>query len=353
MERGEFLSNTPPYGYRLIDGDLVVDEEQAGVIRKIFRQYLTGQPRKEIADELNKEGIPPCYGANQWKVSSIYHILTNERYTGNALLGKTYAADTFPHKRLKNKGERKQYYVANSHPPIISQETFDKTKALLKRRLSVESCAPKVHPLQKQIICGCCGAVFKRQQPRETEYWICYSRYESKEKCEMPSVSTETIEDAFCRLYYKLKHHGEPILSQMIATHLEVKSRRMLWSLDVIGLNKRIADLTNQNQLLSMLKQQGLVDSDVFISRGNAIAEQLQKAKQEKSRILKAEGDHTVQQTQGLIDILADGPESIDAFDADLYSSMVDRIIVEDGDHISFQLKNGLRMKERIERMRR
>lgn len=169
----------------------------------------------------------------------------------------------------------------------------------------------------------------------------------------MPSVSTETIEDAFCRLYYKLKHHGEPILSQMISSHLEIKSRRMLWSLDVIELNKRIADLTNQNQLLSMLKQQGLVDSDVFISRSNAIAEQLQKAKQEKSRILEAEGDQTIQQTQELINILDEGLESIDAFDADLYCSLVERIIVEDGEHISFQLKNGLRLKERIERMKR
>ena len=169
----------------------------------------------------------------------------------------------------------------------------------------------------------------------------------------MPSISTETIEDAFCRLYYKLKHYGEPILSQMISTHLEIKSRRMLWSLDVIELNKRIADLTSQNQLLSMLKQQGLVDSDVFISRSNTIAEQLQKSKQEKSRILEVKGDQTVQQTQELIDILADGPERIDVFDADLYSSLVERIIVEDGDHISFQLKNGLRLKERIERMRR
>ena len=353
MERGEFLTNTPPYGYQLVDGDLVVDEEQAGVIRQIFQQYLTGHPRKEIAEGLNKAGIPPCYSADQWKVSSIYHILTNERYTGNALLGKTYATDTFPHKRLKNKGERKQYYVANSHLPIISQETFDKTKALLERRMSVESCAPKVHPLQKQIFCGCCGTVFKRQQPRQTEYWICYSRYESKEKCEMPSVSTETIEDAFCRLYYKLKHHGEPILSQMISTHLEIKSRRILWSLDVIELNKRIADLTSQNQLLSMLKQQGLVDSDIFISRGNALAEQIQKAKQEKSRILEAEGDQTVRQTQELIDILAEGPEYIDVFDADLYGSLVDRIIVEDRERISFQLKNGLRLKERIERMKR
>ena len=85
----------------------------------------------------------------------------------------------------------------------------------------------------------------------------------------------------------------------------------MLWSLDVIDLNKKIADLTNQNQLLSVLKQQGLVDSDIFISRSNAIAEQLRRAKQEKSRILEAEGDSTVQQTQDMIDILADGPSNI------------------------------------------
>ena len=63
----------------------------------------------------------------------------------------------------------------------------------------------------------------------------------------MPSISTEAIEDAFCRLYYKLKHHGEPILTNMVSAYLEIKSRRMLWSLDVIELNKRIADLTNQN----------------------------------------------------------------------------------------------------------
>ncbi|MBQ9686376.1 MAG: hypothetical protein IJV41_07540 [Oscillospiraceae bacterium] len=169
----------------------------------------------------------------------------------------------------------------------------------------------------------------------------------------MPSVSTETIEDAFCWLYYKLKHHGKAILGNMISTHLTIRSRRMLWSLDVIELNKQISDLTNQNQLLSMLKQQGLVDSDVFISRSNAIAEQLQKAKQEKSRILEAEGDQTVQQTEELMDILAEGPEFIDTFDAELFSDLVDRIIVEDGEHISFQMKNGLRLKERIERMKR
>ena len=255
--------------------------------------------------------------------------------------------------RIYNHGQKAKYYIEGSNPPIVSQETFEKAQALTRRRQITKDNTAQNHPLQKQIYCGCCGAVFKRQQPRETEYWICYSRYESKESCDTPSVSTEAIEDAFCRLYYKLKHHGEPILSQMISTHLEIKSRRMLWSLDVIELNKRIADRTNQNQLLTMLKQQGLVDSDVFISRSNAIAEQLQKAKQEKSRILEAEGDQTVQQTQELIDILAESPAFIDTFDADLFSALVDRIIVEDGEHVSFQMKNGLRLKEWVERMRR
>ena len=169
----------------------------------------------------------------------------------------------------------------------------------------------------------------------------------------MPSVSTESIGAAFCRLYYKLKHRGEPILAKTISSYLEIKSRRMLWSLDVIEINKRIADLTNQNQLLAVLKQQGLVDSDLFISRSNSIAEQLRMAKHEKSRIIEAEGDDTVRQTQEMIDVLAEGPDFIDQFDEDLFNDLIKRIIVEDGDHILFEMKNGMKLKETIERMKR
>ena len=353
MERGEFNTCKAPYGFRLINGELVIEESEAAIVRAIFDKYLGGMTRREIAADLQKMNASTRVDVPEWKASTVNYILKNERYAGNALLAKRIATDTFPHRMVYNHGQKAKYYIEGSNPPIVSQETFEKAQALTRRRQITKDNTAQNHPLQKQIYCGCCGAVFKRQQPRETEYWICYSRYESKESCDTPSVATEAIEDAFCRLYYKLKHHGEPILSQMISTHLEIKSRRMLWSLDVIELNKRIADLTNQNQLLSMLKQQGLVDSDVFISRSNAIAEQLQKAKQEKSRILEAEGDQTVQQTQELIDILAESPAFIDTFDADLFSALVDRIIVEDGEHVSFQMKNGLRLKEWVERMRR
>lgn len=353
MESGEFNTCKAPYGFRLDGNKLVIEESEAKVIRSIFIWYLSGASRKAIANELRRVNTPTRSDVSEWKESTVKYILRNERYGGHALLAKRIATNSFPHRIVYNHGERPQYYVEASNPPIVPPEVFEKAQALTqRRRVSVEN-KPTNHPLQKRIVCSCCGTVFKRQQPRDTEYWICYSRYESKEKCDMPSVSTEAIEDAFCRLYYKLKHHGEAILTKMISTHLEMKSRRMLWSLDVIELNKRIADLTNQNQLLTMLKQQGLVDSDLFISRSNAIAEQLRKAKLEKSRILETEGDSTIQQTQALLDALSEGPEFLEAFDAELFDSMVEKIIVEDGEHILFRMINGLELEETIERMRR
>ena len=77
------------------------------------------------------------------------------------------------------------------------------------------------------------------------------------------------------------------------------------------------------------------------------------KAKQEKNRIMETAGDETVQQTQELMDDLSTGPDFIETFDSDLFDALVDRIIVEDAEHISFQVKNGLRLREQVERMRR
>lgn len=63
-----------------------------------------------------------------------------------------------------------------------------------------------------------------------------------------------------------------------------IRSHHLLWSVDVIELNKQISNLTSQNQLLAMLKQQGGVDPDIFISRSNELAEQLRAVKREKRR---------------------------------------------------------------------
>ena len=95
---------------------------------------------------------------------------------------------------------------------------------------------------------------------------------------------------SFLRLYYKLKHQGTSLLSCLLADLQAARTGKMLWSVDIVELNDQIADITRQDRLLTQLKHQGLVDPDIFISRRDALAEQLRAVKLEKERLLESEG---------------------------------------------------------------
>ena len=165
----------------------------------------------------------------------------------------------------------------------------------------------------------------------------------------MPILEIE-IERAFLRLYYNLRHQGMPILHQLLADLQSARKGKLLWSLDIVALNQKIADITRQDRLLAQLKQQGLVDPGIFIFRRNELAEQLRTAKLEKERFLEAEEDQTIQQTQELIEALEAGPDFLDAFDGELFRELVDKIIVESNDRLRFRMVNGLELTEPIER---
>ena len=129
-----------------------------------------------------------------------------------------------------------------------------------------------------------------------------------------------------------------------------IRERRMLWSPDIITLNKRTSELSSQNQTLTFLKQQGLVDPDIFISKSNELARQLRQVQLDREKLMDAEGDMTAQSIRELIELLEAGPEFLDSFDAELFGELVEKVIVESNDSIRFCLKNGLELRESIER---
>lgn len=94
-------------GYDKVDGKIVINPEQAEIVRLIYNKYLMeGKTRKAIADYLNENGVPtPSGKGKQWTINNIDSILTNEKYKGDALLQKTYIADFLEHKSVKNNGE--------------------------------------------------------------------------------------------------------------------------------------------------------------------------------------------------------------------------------------------------------
>ena len=149
---------------------------------------------------------------------------------------------------------------------------------------------------------------------------------------------------------YEWCKDGVPAQREMLTNLQMIRNRRMLWSPDIVALNKRISDLSSQNQTLAFLKQQGLVDPDIFIAKTNELTKQLRQVKLEKEKLMDAESDMTALQTRDLIDLLEGGPEFLDSFDTELFGELVEKIIIEGNDSVRFCLKNGLELRESIER---
>lgn len=127
------------FGYTQSEtGELVINEEQAEVVRKIFDLYLSGYSVDMIIQELVAKGIKTSTGKEKWSKRAIQKMLTNEKYIGNVILGKTYTGQ-FPNTQQKiNYGEQEQYLMKDAHSPIISNEVFEKVQEEMKRRSNIE-----------------------------------------------------------------------------------------------------------------------------------------------------------------------------------------------------------------------
>ena len=104
------------------DGHMVIDPTEAEVVKRIYREYLEGGSLLQIARGLETDGIFTAAGKAKWRQETLWKILQNEKYIGDALLQKTYTVDFLNKKRVQNNGIVPQYYVKNSQNPIIPRD---------------------------------------------------------------------------------------------------------------------------------------------------------------------------------------------------------------------------------------
>lgn len=110
------------YGYNIgADGELVINPDEAAVVRWIFDRYLNGDSLGKIATGLEEQGIPSPTGKPKWNREALNKLLSNEKYTGRVLLQKTISAGG---SQIKNDGFMERYLYSGSHEAIISDEIF-------------------------------------------------------------------------------------------------------------------------------------------------------------------------------------------------------------------------------------
>lgn len=144
--------------------------------------------------------------------------------------------------------------------------------------------------------------------------------------------------------------NGIPVLKQLAANLRKIREQRFLWRVDIVELNKQIGSLMDQNRMLAEMQKHGLLDSDLFLSQTNGIAQKLREAQAQKERLLGENEDQTLEQTKELLESLSSMPEFLPDFDEGIFTELVEQITVESNTSLCFCLKNGIKLRETIER---
>lgn len=356
MKNGTYKQSTEPLGYQLIDKNLVVDHEEAEIVKRIFTDYLSGKSITKITAELNADGVTRRDGRSKWHYSGINLILKNERYIGDQLLQKKYTPDTLPLALMRNYGQCDMYYIENTHDAIISKEVFEAVNAMmnLKKEHFNSNNPAKGYAFTQKIVCAECGRKFRKKVYKSNDYWNCRGRDKQLTDCKVTQIAEVDIETAFIRLYNKLKSGSERILRQMLQRLLDLKAIKNQGNEELIEINNQIGEITEQSHVLNGLRAKGIIDSAFCISQQNELNGQMEKLRKAKMNIMLIDGnDGTVTQTKTLITAIEEGPDRMEVFDESLFKIMVNEIVASSDNILTFRLMNGIELKEIIERRSR
>lgn len=324
------------------DGNLVIEPEQAEIVRRIYREYLQGLSMDKIAAGLEADGILTGAGKTKWHTSTINKILRNEKYIGDALLQKTYTTDFLTKKRIKNNGTVPQYYVEGDHEPIIPKDIFLLVQEELVRRRVVHTsdngkrhCYSCKHCFSQIVICNECGEFYRRvhwnNRGSKSIVWRCCSRLDNTgHACHSRTVNETLLEQVVIDAINRVLCQKDDFLQTLRANIATVVLQGDVLSPEVI--DERLGKL--QKELLKKVNQKD--DYDAIADEILRLRDQRRQA--EVDSVIK---DEQMKQIRDLQDFVKSQPATITEFDETLVSRLIAKITVFD-DHFTVDFKSGI-----------
>ena len=325
------------------EGNLVINPEQAEIVKRIYREYLEGYSMDKIAAGLERDGILTGAGKQKWHTSTINKILRNEKYIGDALLQKTYTTDFLTKKRIKNNGTVPQYYVEGNHPAIIPKHLYMQVQEeLVRRRLVTTDKNGKRHSyscnhLFSQIIfCGECGEMFRRihwnNHGCKSIVWRCISRLENTgHACKARTVNEQVLQEIVVKAINTMladKVSYLSVLQENITAVIKASS-----AASEAAIDQRLAEL--QKELISKANSKEAYDN---------IADEIYRLRELKhqSEVEGVTRDEHIRRISELHDFISQHPTAeLPEFDEPLIKRLLQKITVYD-DHYTIEFKSGV-----------
>ena len=330
------------------DGNLVVNEKEAAVVRQIYSDYLTGLSFHAIANRLTAQGIKTPGGKDKWSQGTVKSILTNEKYKGDALLQKYYTVDYLTKKQIPNDGKIPQYYVRDNHEAIIDAATFDKVQDEVKSR-SREKRSSGVTIFSSKIKCGECGnwygsKVWHSNDKNRRVIWQCNHKFKDKShNCGTPHLTEDDIKEAFIKAVNVIITEKEVLVANL-REGLKGKT-------DTGDLEAKRDELAEEMNIVAELMQKAITrnasiaqDQEEYNRNFNKLTKRLKKAEDELQRVdeeIKQKGiDY--RRIMNFLETIEALPERFTEFDEALWSSLIDYATVYGKGDIRFTTTSGI-----------
>ncbi|OGO76916.1 MAG: serine recombinase, partial [Clostridiales bacterium GWB2_37_7] len=369
FEKGQvYLNHTQFLGYsKNQDGELVIVQEEAETVRLIFRLYLEGYSFEKIKKHLEENDIKTATGKDKWYVSTIGHMLSNEKYMGDALLQKSYTTDFINKTRVKNTGIVPQYYVEGSHEGIISKELWNRVQEERARRANIRKPTDKraktdtgkyssKYALSDLVLCGECGKPYRRatwtNYTEKRIVWRCYNRQEyGKKYCKnSPTIDELLLQAAIMNAINQLIGDKDDFMGTL-ASNLQMVMGKHTKVIDIPAMDKRLEELkTEMLALVTQNVKSGINNVD--------FDEAYEKIAAERKQLLKEKNEYTEQQViydtyhhrvSEMKKYLGDMNCAMTEFDNDLVRRLIQSVKVLSKEKIVITFKSGIEMEQAVE----
>lgn len=349
MESGEFTTDSAPFGYDLVNNMLVVNDEEAQIVRRIFDMYLSGIGTTEIANILNSEGVLRKNKPVRWRHVTVAYVLKNEKYIGDKLLQKTYTPQQLPFKRHINRGEVPMYYVEDNHEAIITKDVFEAAKVRLaaQAKLSENGCKNE-NPFAGKVICEDCGRKYRRKICRGKAYWICNGQTDEINHCDGYRIREEALYDTYNKVMYKLSTN-QGIIKAVIKHLTDIQKKCGGGRERIRQIDIEIANLAEQNTRIAVFNNKKIMKDTEFISKREEILGKIETLRAERKKLVCTDkNEEYIDEVTVLLESLNEFSLE-EGFDEDLFLDVVKRVYVVSHKELRFMLIGDLEFSDEID----
>ena len=368
MKNGTYAVQFNMLGYkRGEDGEPYIIPEEAEIVRELFNRFLDGASLGQLKTFLENKKVLTRRGKNEWSISVIRGMLSNEKYVGDILYQKTYRADCISKKVKVNRGEMTRYLVSNNHPPIIDRDTFNLVQAELSRRTSknkkMDSAITEQgkysgkFALSELLICGSCGSAYRRNSKvakgKTTYYWRCVNRVEHGTKyCkDSAGVEEKMLQESICRCLSKMLEDSQEVYS-LIQSNLAyaVSGNSAALDMHLIETQMKQVKQDADNMMEKMSKTEG--STELYEKALSELFEQLiaLRTQYEQARAQSEQSESVNAEVQRILNILQNTQISFTEYDDLTVRRLVECIQVCGKEKIIVTLKGGYQAEEELRR---